>query len=120
VISRFKIGSMPSTLSDVVRCPLCHSAAVVYSCEPKCCFNHVCGECRASFQLVTRKTGRFDRASAIAPAEPASGDPTAACAACESLKLALLSTTAENQATLLCGDCRAVLELAIEDLAPGS
>lgn len=111
---------MPTTLSDVVRCPLCHSAAVVYSCEPKCCFNHVCGECRASFQLVTTKTGRFDRERTIAADDPPSGDPTAACAACESLKLAVLSSAGENQAVLLCANCRALLELAIEELAPGS
>lgn len=111
---------MASTLSDVVRCPNCHSAAVVYSCTPNCCFNHVCDDCRSTFQLVTAKTGRFDRESAISPVEPASGDPTAACAACDSLNLAIVSTSGENQATLVCGKCRAVLELAIEELAVGS
>ncbi len=110
---------MASTLSEVVRCPQCHGAAIIYSCEPKCCFNHVCGDCRSSFQLVTGKTGRFDREARIEAVEPASGEPTAACAACESLRLAVVSSAGENQATLVCGDCRAVLELAIEDFAAG-
>jgi hypothetical protein len=104
------------TLKEVVRCPTCGSAEVVYSCEPKCCFNHVCAECRSSFQLVSRKTGRFDRETALATEEPLSGDPTAACAACESLRLAVMEST-QDGTTLLCGDCRAVLELAYEEVA---
>ena len=47
---------LPS-LKEVVRCPQCNSADVVYSCEPKCCYNHVCAECRSTFELNTVKTG---------------------------------------------------------------
>lgn len=107
---------MPLTLKDVVRCPGCGSAEVIFSCEPKCCFNHVCSECRGSFQLVTEKTGRFDHDTAIQAEEPPSGDPTACCAACESLRLAIVSSEA-SATTLLCGDCRALLTLAIEEFA---
>ena len=103
-------------LKDIVRCPTCGGAEIIYSCEPKCCFNHVCADCRTSFQLVTHKTGRFDPATAIEPHEPPSGDPTTGCAACESLRLALIS--AGPPAVLICGNCRAVLELAIEEVAP--
>ena len=103
-------------LKDIIRCPTCSSAEVIYSCEPKCCFNHVCADCRTSFQIVTHKTGRFDREADIAPVEPASGDPTTGCAACDNLKLAL--TSAGPPAILICGNCRAVLELAIEEIAP--
>ena len=105
------------TLKDIVRCPHCQSAEVVYSCEPKCCWNHVCGDCRTSFQLVTQKTGEFDRATAISPVEPESGDPTTGCAACESMKLAVLRTDGVNTGTLICGDCRALLKLAIDEVA---
>ena len=107
------------TLKDVVRCPHCQSAEVVYSCEPKCCWNHVCGDCRTSFQLVTEKTGEFDRTSAISPVEPESGDPTTGCAACESMKLAVVRSEGVNSGTLICGDCRTLLKLAIEEVAVG-
>jgi hypothetical protein len=103
-------------LRDVVRCPTCGSADVIYSCEPKCCFNHVCGECRTSFQLVASKTGRFDRDTPVEAQEPASGDPTACCPACESLRLAIVSSTGSDT-TLICENCRAVLKLAYEDVA---
>jgi transcription elongation factor Elf1 len=101
-------------LKDIIRCPTCGSAEIIYSCEPKCCFNHVCADCRTSFQIVTHKTGRFDRERQIAPMEPASGDPTTGCAACDSLNLALISEG--PPAVLICGNCRAVLELAIEEV----
>jgi len=103
-------------LKDIIRCPTCGGAEIIYSCEPKCCFNHVCADCRTSFQIVTQKTGRFDREREIAPVEPASGDPTTACAACDCLKLALIQEGPPP--LLLCGNCRAVLELAIEEVAP--
>ena len=101
-------------LKDIVCCPTCGGSEIIYSCEPKCCFNHVCADCRTSFQVITRKTGRFDRESTIAPVEPPSGDPTTGCAACDSLLLALVSEG--PPAILVCGKCRAVLELAIEDV----
>lgn len=109
---------MAATLKDVVRCPQCGGAEIVYSCEPKCCFNHVCADCRSSFQLRTRKTGRFDRETAIQAEEPQSGEPTTGCAACESLEIAVLSSS-EEETLLLCGHCRAVLALAIEEFETG-
>mgnify|MGYP001619709065 CR=1 FL=1 len=39
-------------------CPSCGSREITYTCEPKCCFNHVCNHCHASFMLVTEKLGR--------------------------------------------------------------
>ena len=109
---------MPPTLKELIRCPKCGGAEIVYSCEPKCCFNHVCADCRSTFEINTRKTGRFDREAALPFAEPESGEPTTGCAACESLKLAVLSA-GENETLLLCGRCRAVLTLAIEEFVPG-
>lgn len=107
------------TLKQIVRCPHCQSAEVVYSCEPKCCWNHVCGDCRTSFQLVTQKTGEFDRVTEIAPVEPESGDAATGCAACESMKLAVVSSDGANSATLVCGDCRAILRLGIDEVEVG-
>ncbi len=107
------------TLKDVIACPKCGGREIIYSCEPKCCFNHVCADCRSTFELNTSKTGRFDHESVISAEEPASGDPTTGCANCESLRVAVLSSSPE--ATLLvCADCHAISKLAVEEFVPGN
>jgi DNA-directed RNA polymerase subunit RPC12/RpoP len=106
-----------STLKDVVRCPQCGSSDVVYSCEPKCCFNHVCAECRSTFELNTKKTGLTDPTWNDTK-EPSSSDATTACASCGSLKVAVLKSSTD-ETLLLCGDCEAVSKLVIEEFAPG-
>jgi hypothetical protein len=110
---------MPPTLKDLIRCPKCGGAEIVYSCEPKCCFNHVCADCRSTFEINTHKTGQFDRTSQLAFVEPESGDPTTGCASCDSLKLAVLRSDV-IETLLVCGKCHAVLKLAIEEFVPGS
>ncbi len=107
------------TLKDLIRCPKCGGAEIVYSCEPKCCFNHVCADCRSTFEINTHKTGRFDRESKLEFSEPESGEPTTGCAACESLNLAVLRSDG-TETLLVCGNCRAVLKLAIEEFVPGT
>ncbi len=107
---------MAIALKEVVRCPMCGGADVVYSCEPKCCFNHVCSDCKATFQLITRETGRTDTQAATDATEPPSAEPTAACAVCHSLKLGLLGRE-EGKLLVLCADCRAVLVLAYDEIA---
>lgn len=105
------------TLKEIIRCPQCGGSDIVYSCEPKCCFNHVCADCRSTFEINTQKTGRFDHETSIVALEPESGEPTTGCAQCDSLKLAVLATGEET--LLLCSNCRAVLKLAIEEFVPG-
>ena len=107
----------PIPLKDFIRCPHCQSANIVYTCEPKCCFNHICADCRSTFQLNTERAGRFDRESWLNVNAPESGDPTAACANCESLKIVVLD---ESASELLCADCRAVSKLMIEEFVAGS
>jgi DNA-directed RNA polymerase subunit RPC12/RpoP len=107
------------TLKDVIACPKCGGKEIVYSCEPKCCFNHVCADCRSTFELNTAKTGQFDHETAISAKEPDSSDLTTACASCGSLRLAVLSS-APDETLLLCASCRAVSRLAIEEFVPGS
>jgi hypothetical protein len=109
------MGLLP--LKDVVRCPQCNSADIVYSCEPKCCFNHVCAECRSTFELNTHKTGQIDQIWVDKP-EPASGEATTGCASCGSLKLAVLRSNDEGT-ILVCGDCQALSKLVIEEFVPG-
>ncbi len=110
---------MATALKDIIRCPQCGGAEIVYSCEPKCCFNHVCADCRSTFELNTAKTGRFDHQSAIQAEEPASGEPTTGCTNCDSLKVAVLSAS-EGETLLLCGTCRAVLRLEVEEFVAGN
>ena len=108
---------LPS-LKDVVRCPQCGSADIVYSCEPKCCFNHVCADCRSTFEINTVKTGQSVTATTKVE-EPQSGEPTTCCASCESLKIGVLSV--EGDRTLLwCGNCGAVSKMVIEEFVEGS
>jgi hypothetical protein len=107
------------TLKELIRCPKCGGAEIVYSCEPKCCFNHVCADCRSTFEINTHKTGEFDRESKLEFSEAESGDPTTGCANCESLNLAVLRSS-PDETVLVCGKCRAVLKLAIEEFVPGN
>jgi hypothetical protein len=107
---------LPS-LKDVVRCPQCGGADVVYSCEPKCCFNHVCAECRSTFELNTKKTGESDPIW-VDNKEPESGEATTACASCGSLKLAVLRNN-DAGTILVCGDCQALSKLVVDEFVPG-
>ncbi len=102
------------TVKDLVRCPTCSSAQIVYTCEPKCCFNHLCADCQTTFQLITRKLGGSLRSPRNDVTPPESSDPTAVCAACESLRL---YGTAPPAVDLACADCGALLALNYEDIA---
>ena len=93
-------------------CPCCGSAAVVYSCQPSCCFNHVCGDCRTSFELETSYTGR--ELAGMEPPERAleACDPTAECARCHSL------TVYQVGDRYACLSCAALLELHYTEISP--
>ena len=105
------------TLKDVIKCPHCGGSEIVYSCEPKCCFNHVCADCRSTFEINTAKTGESDPAAAATAAEPESGDPTTACASCESLRIAVVKRGEET--LVVCGKCAAVSRVVIEEFVAG-
>ena len=105
-------------LRDVIRCPKCGGADIVYSCEPKCCFNHVCADCRSTFEINTQKTGRFERAVTFDLPEPDSSEPTTCCAACESLRVGVLNSD-DTGTLLICGNCQAVSKVLIEEFSPG-
>jgi hypothetical protein len=102
------------TLQLSLNCPRCSSADVVYSCEPNCCFNHVCGNCLASFQLSTRELGKelaeFDSPSEVGDSLSA----TASCSKCEGINLFMLESSGEGNLQLVCSDCHSVLELEIQ------
>ena len=92
---------------------------MVYSCEPRCCFNHVCAGCKAAFLINTEETGSFERQAAIEVTAPESTEPTTGCARCQSLRIAVLRADA-GETLLVCADCRAVLRLVIEGGTAGA
>jgi hypothetical protein len=108
---------MAVSLKEIIRCPQCGGSEIVYSCEPKCCFNHVCADCRSTFEINTQKTGESDAAAAAQAVEPESGDPTTACAVCESLKIAVVKSGDET--LIVCGKCAAVSRVVIEEFVAG-
>jgi len=108
------------TLKDIIRCPKCGGAEIVYSCEPKCCFNHVCADCRSTFEINTVKTGQSMAVDAAQPVEePQSGDPTTCCASCQSLRVAVLESK-DYEALLFCGQCGAISKMVIEEFVQGN
>jgi hypothetical protein len=98
----------------VLSCPTCASTEVYYTCTPNCCFNHVCGNCSTTFEPVTAATGA--KVSEVTPpsAPAEAGDPTVACAKCEST-----AVYATGDQRLVCGACRTVLVLEYTEVAPG-
>ncbi|HYM11225.1 MAG TPA: hypothetical protein VEU62_10850 [Bryobacterales bacterium] len=93
-------------------CPVCGSGEVFYSCEPKCCFNHVCSQCHSTFEPVTHAMG--GRLEGVAPPEPQPDctEPTVACAKCESTRVYVL-----EDRRLVCAACGTLLELEITEVA---
>ncbi|MBZ5579061.1 MAG: hypothetical protein LAP40_21065 [Acidobacteriia bacterium] len=98
----------------VLTCPVCASKDVYYTCTPDCCFNHVCGECRTTFEPVTAATGA--KVSGVVPPDPlpVAGDPTVACAKCYGI-----AVYRAGDETLVCAGCGAVLVLELTEVAPG-
>jgi hypothetical protein len=102
----------PTLVAIAARCPLCGSADVIYSCNPHCCFNHVCGDCRASWQ---HRTTALPSAAEVSVA-PADADydtafPAAPCAGCGGLVFRI-----EGTDTLYCPACRRSLRLECTDV----
>ncbi len=97
-----------------VICPVCGSENITYTCEPKCCFNHICDSCYTTFELSTEalegELGIIDFQSE----ERDSLAPIVACAQCESLDVYSL----ENGNTLVCTSCHALLRLILDSIKP--
>ncbi len=96
-------------------CPKCGSPDITYSCEPKCCFSHVCGNCYFQFWPVTSFTGEELTQVEPPPAEKDCLLPTAECARCHSLNVYSLEG---DHNTFICADCRGILSLKYSEEAP--
>jgi hypothetical protein len=99
-------------MSSKVRiiCPSCGSADVIYSCEPKCCFNHVCADCRTTFEPVTKLAAGTRW---IQPPDPLpdSTEPTVACCRCESIAVYV-----DDDGAIVCTSCGSLLEMELTEI----
>ena len=93
-------------------CPVCGSVDVFYSCEPKCCFNHVCSDCGATFEPVTKAVAGTVRDIEPPVPAPDSTGPTVACARCESIEVYAL-----DNGRLVCAKCGQLLELEMTEIS---
>ncbi len=95
-----------------IQCPVCGSFEVFYSCTPNCCFNHVCGNCGATFEPATKVKGGVLKEALPPDPAPEPGDPTAACARCDSTAVYMI-----EDGGLVCGQCGALLELELTEIS---
>jgi hypothetical protein len=95
----------------VVQCPSCGSREITYTCEPKCCFNHICAACYTTFELFTEALGR--RLPHIeTPAQARDSlSPTVACVQCDSLEVYRVGPDSGASDALVCAECHSLLQL---------
>src|SRR5215831_8634202 len=105
---------MISLLPLLVNCPNCGSQDVSYTCEPKCCFNHLCGNCYSTFELRTVSLGSKRNDLEVPQGERDCLAPTTACAVCESLSLFLIDEGQGPSDRLYCINCHAMLKLEVD------
>ncbi len=105
---------MPQLVPIQAKCPTCQSRDVFYTCHVTCCFNHVCNDCKTTFELATHAI-RNDSHRINSVAEMADRDttlPTAPCASCE--KTDVLQIEGTND--LYCISCCSILALEYEKI----
>lgn len=95
-------------------CPTCSSAEIFYSCHTSCCFNHVCNDCRTTFELATDSAGEKLQGDFSDPGERDTSLPMAPCGACESVDVYGL----KDSSRLVCVSCRELLTLRFEKIRP--
>ena len=106
--------SVVQTRKLEIPCPTCGSRDVFYSCEPKCCFNHVCEDCRTTFEPATvAKGGTMPGAIPPAPL-PDCTQPAVACIKCESVAVYMLP----DSDGLVCTKCGALLVITLDEIVP--
>lgn len=106
---------MPATQPLQLTCPRCQGRAIAYSCEPRCCFNHVCADCRCTFQTASEYLG--SKLAGLTPPDPPpdSIDPTAPTVPCSECRSIAVHQLADGR--IACTRCGALLSLAYEDIA---
>jgi hypothetical protein len=98
----------------IVQCPSCGSTDITYTCEPACCFNHICAGCYTTFQLVTEALGGTLSGGQGPSAQRDCLAPTVACARCQSLEIYMVDEADASGGQLLCVACHALLKLGFD------
>jgi hypothetical protein len=98
----------------IVQCPSCGSTDITYTCEPACCFNHVCALCYTTFQLLTEMLGGTLTGGQVPSAARDCLAPTVACARCQSLEVYMVDQAEASGGQLVCVACRALLKLGVD------
>jgi hypothetical protein len=93
-------------------CPVCGSGEVFYSCTPNCCYNHVCGECGATFEPVSHATGAARHGDIPPDPLPDASDPTVECVRCQSIAVYRAG------GVVFCSACGSVLRIEYTEVAP--
>ena len=115
------------TLPLTAACPGCGADDITYTCEPNCCFNHLCGKCYKAFELASNLVGEAPTPIEAPSTERDTLAPTVACARCESLdvfevKEVTMKDESKNEDSapaakrLVCAACRALLELEYREV----
>jgi hypothetical protein len=105
---------MPQPL--LVQCPSCGSSEITYTCEPQCCFNHICARCYTTFELYTEPLEQKLDSVETPPRERDSLAPTVACGRCQSLEVYVLTPDGSAPAMLVCIDCHTLLQLGFDGI----
>lgn len=98
----------------IVQCPSCGSTDITYTCEPACCFNHICAGCYTTFQLVTEALGGTLSGGQVPSAPRDCLAPTVACACCQSLDIYMVDEADVSGGQLVCVACHALLKLGFD------
>src|SRR5262245_60003442 len=98
----------------LVQCPSCGSGDITYTCEPKCCFIHICSVCYTTFQLFTEPLGRALTGFEKPLEERDSLTPTVACAQCGSIDVYMVEPEGGCQGELVCTECGSLLQLGFD------
>jgi len=103
------------TLTPIsVACPQCGSPDVFYSCNPACCYNHVCNKCYTTFELETVRVGEFAEDLEV-PSNPDPTSTTAPCARCHEPRVFAIPG---DKPQYVCAACKALLTLEYTEIAP--
>ena len=95
----------------LVQCPSCGSSEITYTCEPRCCFNHLCAACYCTFELFTEPLGRVLTGLGKPPQVRDSLAPTVACAQCDSIEVYRVERVGDSHGEQVCAECHALLRL---------
>jgi hypothetical protein len=98
-------------------CPQCNAGTITYTCEPDCCFNHICDACYTTFELATIFRQQTCSVTDFDTPSRDSCDPTLPCEQCESIEVYRF-TLEDKTNTLVCVDCHALLDMAYTEITP--